>query len=138
MFLTEGMMHMAGIVYDARRVKIYEVMRTLCESVGLGGSWADDLWMEALADGALMEELVYFLEHGCLLDQMRIEGYSVVDLYVWQMDRYNLIADSGKNTASCSKDAMVLKALAAMADMKKRPAYYKKRLEEGPGMDRTI
>ena len=80
MFLTEGMMHMAGIVYDARRVKIYEVMRTLCESVGLGGSWADDLWMEALADGALMEELVYYLEHGCLLDQMRIEGYSVVDL----------------------------------------------------------
>ena len=138
MFLTEGMMHMAGILYDARRVKIYEVMKALCESVGLGGSWADDLWMEALADGALMEELVYYLEHGCLLDQMRIEGYSVVDMYVWQMDRYNLIADSGKNTSSCSKEAMVLKALAAMADMKKRPAYYKKKLEEGPGMDRTM
>ena len=53
------------------------------------------------------------------------------------MNRYNLIRDSGKNTAACNKDRMVLHAFRDMIEMKKEPAAYVKKLTMGKGMDQA-
>lgn len=129
---------MSGILYDARKVKIYEAVQELCRIAGESGEWADCLWSELLTDGELMEEMVYYLEHHCLKGKMVFEGYTLIDLFVWQMDIYNLIADSGKNTDSCNKETMVLRAFRSMAGMKKDPEHYKKRLSDGFGMDKYL
>ncbi len=129
---------MSGILYDARRIKIYEAMRELCTAAGMDGEWGDGLWGELLMDGGLMEEMVYYLEHHCFLGKKSVEGYTLIDLFVWEMDIYNLIADCGKNTESCNKETMVLRAFRTMAEMEKDPEHYKKRLSEGFGMDKYL
>ena len=128
---------MAGILYDARRIKAYEGILALGEFVGETKQWCEELWEELVLDRELLEEFVFYLEHHCLMDKVHCEGYGLTDLYIWQMNRYNLIRDSGKNTDACNKDRMVLHAFRNMADMKKEPAVYVKRMMMGRGMDQA-
>lgn len=128
---------MAGILYDARRVKAYRGLMAAGEAAEETEDWCDRLWEELLCDQELFDELVFFLEHHYIRDQVRCEGYGLTDLYIWQMNRYNLIGDSGKNTDACNKDRMVLHAFRDMAEMKKDPAEYIKKMTLGRGMDQA-
>ena len=83
---------MSGILYDARKIKAYEALLELCELAGETQGWGDALWEELLHDEELMEEMVYYLEHHNLLGKASCEGYTLIDLFVWEMDIYNLIA----------------------------------------------
>ncbi len=124
-------------MYDARRIKAYEGLRTLGALAEETEQWCDALWEELVFEQELLEEFVYYLEHRSLLDKVRCEGYGLTDLYIWQMNRYNLIGDSGKNTDACNKDRMVLHAFRDMIDMKKEPAAYVKKMTMGRGMDQA-
>lgn len=126
---------MNGIVYDARRIKAYEGFFQLGEYAGKETAWLDALWEALVADEGIMKEFMYYLDHHTLLDRVKCRGYSLSDLYVWQMDRYNLIREIGKNPESCNKETMVLNAFRTMAEMKRDPESYVRRLTEGTGMD---
>jgi hypothetical protein len=126
---------MNGIVYDSRRIRAYEGFYALGEYAGKDSDWLDKLWQELVMDNGLMKEFMYYLDHHTLLDEVKCRGYSLADLYVWQMDRYNLVRDIGKNTSCCNKEAMVLNSFRTMLDMQKDPDTYVKRLTEGRGMD---
>lgn len=126
---------MTGIVYDARRIRAYECLMTLGEYAGKDAAWLNILWEGILADSALLKEFMYYLDNHSFLDELKCEGYALTDLYVWQMDRYNLVREIGKNTEMCNKEAMVLNAFYTMYQMQKDPAAYVRRLTAGEGMD---
>lgn len=126
---------MNGIVYDARRIMAYEGFLALGDYAGKDKEWLDKLWEELVMDDGLMKEFMYYLDHHTLKDEVKCRGYALTDLYVWQMSRYNLIRDIGKNTSCCNKEAMVLGAFRTMLDMQKDPDTYVRRLTEGQGMD---
>lgn len=125
-----------GILYDARKVKAYEGLLAVGEFAELSVEWCDKLWAEIINSEELYEELVFYLEHRSLTEKVKCCGYSLIDLYVWQMNRYNIIGDSGKNTAACNKDRMVLKAFYDMVEMQKDPENFVKKLTEGRGLDK--
>ncbi len=126
---------MNGIIYDARKIKAYEYLLVLGEYAGKDVQWLGTLWEGLLADHGQMKEFMYYLDHHTFCDEDRCMGYGLTDLYVWQMDRYNLIRDIGKNTECCNKEAMVLNAFWTMQQMKKDPGTYLRRLTSGEGMD---
>lgn len=126
---------MASIVVSTGKIKAYERMSALCGIAGEDQEWCDALWAELLFDAELFDEMVFYLENHFLLDKAKCEGYGLTDLYVWQLDRYNLIGDIGKNTDACNKERMVLHAFYDMAAMKKDPGAYIKRMTLGRGMD---
>ncbi len=127
---------MPEILYDGRKIQVYEKLLALGEYAGQPREWTETLWMDLLGIPSLYEELVYYLEHHDYKDHFQYEGYSLIDLYVWQMNRYNLIKDLGKNTAECNKETMVLRSFRTMIELMKNPEEYLKRLREGRGMDR--
>ena len=127
---------MSGIIYGTEKIRAYDGLVRLCEYAGCTEAWCDELWNEMLSDRELYDEFVYYLEHHIPSDAMKVYGYSLTDLYVWQMEKYNLRRDSGKNTEQCNKEAMVLQAFRALADIKKNPDIFLKRLNDGAGMDK--
>mgnify|MGYP001027695962 CR=1 FL=1 len=129
---------MSHILFHNGKIKLYEALQTLCKLAGVSEVQGDILWQGLLEDDALMEEMVYYITHHCLLGKVRLEGYTLIDLFVYEMDIYNLIADSGKNTESCNKETMVLRAFGAMMEMKKNPEHMKKKLSDGFGMDKYL
>ena len=108
----------------------------ICEYAELPEKWADDLWGEIMPRKELYNELVYYIEHHTFLDQLKVSGYSLCDLYVWQMNRYNLIRDTGKNPRTCNKEKMAMQAFKTMSELLKDPGQNLKKLEYGQGTDR--
>lgn len=127
---------MSPIICAAEKIKAYEALEMLCEYAGKSAQWRDELWIMILTDYELYGEFLYYLEHHSFADRMKTLGYSLTDCYVWQIERDNLAKDTGKNTESCNKEEMVLEAFWTMAQMKKNPDYYRRKLSEGAGMDR--
>ncbi|MBR4718722.1 MAG: hypothetical protein IKP31_00610 [Lachnospiraceae bacterium] len=125
-----------GILYDARKLKALEFLGRLCEYAGKDDDFAQELWNEFLSDSSLYDEFVYYADNHTFLDEMKISGYSMSDLYVWQMDRYNLVRELGKNPVACNKETLVLNAFYEFANMKRDPDEYVKRIESGKGNDR--
>lgn len=124
-----------SIILGTEKLKAYRGLSMLCEYAGKNAEWCDELWLAVLTDYELYQELLYYLEHHCFADRLKAAGYSLTDLYVWQMGRDNLRRDTGKNTANCNKEEMVLRAFWAMAEMRKDPLRYERKLADGPGMD---
>lgn len=127
---------MSQIILGTEKIRAYSGLSMLCEYAGKSGEWCSELWLDMLTDYELYEEFLYYLERHCFLDRLKAAGYSLTDLYVWQMGQDNLRRDSGKNTENCNKEEMVLQAFWTMARMRKDPSYYERKLTEGPGMDK--
>ena len=127
---------MPNIIYDATRVKVCQGFYDICEYAQRPLDWSDRLWADILSDAGVYGELVYYIEHHTFEDKVKVEGYGLSDLYVFQMDKYNLIREIGKNTVSCNKEKMVMRAFRTLIDMKRDPQEYLKRLREGRGEDR--
>ena len=126
----------SNIIISTSKIKTCESFYRLCENCGYDRTFTDSLWGDVIMDEEMYAELEYFIVHHTLKDKVKISGYSLTDLYVFQMDKYNLIREIGKNTAECSKERMVINAFRMMIDMKADPEAYIRRLEEGRGEDR--
>lgn len=126
---------MANIVLDGTKIKVYSMLQELCVYCQEKSEWGDELWAYLLKDEELFDEFVYFLENRNLKGKMNIDGYTLFDLYVKQLDLYNVRSDLGKNPSFCIKEDMVLRAFLMMGRLKEDPETYKKILEDGFGMD---
>lgn len=126
---------MSGVIYDATRVKVCQAFYQICAYGELEKEWVDELWSGIISHQELYKELIYYIEHHTFKDSLKVSGYSLSDLYVWQMNKYNLIQDTGKNSESCNKERMAMRAFHTMQKLLKNPAEYVKRLEDGKGMD---
>ena len=125
-----------GILYDARKLKALEFLGDLSDYAGKDDDFVQGLWNELLADEAMYNEFVYYADNHTFLDELKIHGYSMSDLYVWQMDKYNIVRELGKNPTACNKETLVLNAFMEFTKMKKDPEEYVKRIESGKGNDR--
>lgn len=126
------------IIFDGRNIAAHDALMKIGDYAGRDKEWLDELWYELIDDSNLMEEFMYYVDHHNFRDEYKCRGYDMTDLYVFQMSRYNLIRDAGKNGASCNKEFLALGAFHDMYQMVKDPERYVKKLSEGPGMDRMM
>ena len=124
-----------SIVFDTTKFKIREYLDEICKYAGLSVEWTDEMWLELISDEELYNEFIYYLENHTFLDKMKVAGYGLSDIYVWQMDKYNLIREIGKNPTGCNKETMVMNAFKVMPMMKREPEKYVKLIESGRGND---
>lgn len=127
---------MQGILYDATKVKVCKAFYEICDYAEFARERTDALWMEILSREPVYKELVYYIGHHTFSDALKVCGYSLCDLYVWQMNRYNLIKDTGKNPRTCNKEKMAMQAFETMIALIKDPQENLKKLEYGQGTDR--
>lgn len=125
-----------GIILDARNLLALEAFEQIGTYAGRDKAWLDTLWSELMEEPVLMKEFMYYVDHHTFSGEPLCCGYGMTDLYVFQMSRYNLIRDVGKNTESCNKESMALGAFHDMYQMLHNPDKYVKKLSDGPGMDR--
>ena len=125
-----------SIVIATSKIKACEFLYELCEYCGYEKEWVDALWIEIVENDDLYRELVYYFENHTFLDELKVKGYSLSDLYVFQMSKYNLIREIGKNPVECNKERMVMNSFRMMIDMIKDPETYVQRIEEGKGNDK--
>ncbi|MCI8373027.1 MAG: hypothetical protein HFI75_11665 [Lachnospiraceae bacterium] len=124
-----------SIIYDASKLKVFELLGQLCEYTNKTANWKETFWSGLLQDPHVYEEFLYYLEHHNLAGNYTIAGYSIIDLFVWQLDCYNLSADQGKIDARCNKEELILNAFYHMLKMRDHEEEYIKKFQNGLGND---
>lgn len=128
---------MSDIIIKTTSLKAYDALFTMAENYGKSKEYPEYLWNALLNNEELMSEFIYYLEHGTLQDKMRVSGYALTDLYVFEIGSFNLfVNDVGKNNADCNKDLIIMDTFTLMARLIDYPEEIIKRLNEGRGMDK--
>lgn len=123
------------IIIASEKIKLYSELSRLCEFVGYTDEWRDAFWEDLLQEAGIYKEFLYYMEHQDFLDEYKVEGKSVLDIFVWQMRRFNLRLDRGKNGKECDKMAMLLETFRYMIDMKRNGGGIEWSMEIKNGMD---
>ena len=100
----------------------------------------DEGFLEALAQGILavpemLEEFSYYMEKGDFLCEAKVEGYTVIDIMVWQMDHFKAELDRDRYEMKSNRGKMVLRAFDTMLMMKVNPEKYKGLMQSETGTD---
>jgi hypothetical protein len=125
-----------SIIIDGGKLRAYEYLNQLAEYADWQTDHADALWNYLLTYPSLYEEFIYYLSHHEIKDELAFKGYGILDLYVWQMNHYNMIHDIGKNTGNCNKEDLVLRAFYMMGEFMENPAPFERKLKEELHQDR--
>ncbi|MCD7806701.1 MAG: hypothetical protein LUH19_05090 [Lachnospiraceae bacterium] len=109
--------------------------RELCRYAGKEEAFFEDFWKRLSADEEVMTEFSYYLEHQNFLCRANVEGYTVVDIMVWQMDHFKAQMDRGKYAMKQDGDTMLLMAFDTFLKMKQDKYPYLQKLQGETGTD---
>lgn len=125
-----------SIILVNSKLRAYEYLNQLAKYSDWEQDNTDRLWHYFLRYDSLYDEFIFYLSNHEIKDELHFRGYSLLDLYVWQMNHYNMIHDSGKNTGNCNKEDLVLRAFLMMGEYMDNPDAFEQRLTQAPHQDR--
>lgn len=109
---------MGNIIIAAEKLKLFELVEKWAEYAGYSKEWANDFWRDLLLNNEVYEEFLYYVDHEDFLCKYSYNGQYITDIFIWEMRKYNIKTDRGKNYADCDKVEMVLNAFRTMLNMK--------------------
>lgn len=128
---------MANIIFDSSKLRIMEFLERLSTYAGFRSDYADAMWQKLTSHPEIYQEFVYYIDHHELLGKFELDGYNILDCYVWQRQNYIFrYLDKGKIENNCNEETMVLLAFEFFMDMQDNPAEYRNKLEEDLGRDK--
>lgn len=124
-----------SIIIASEKIKLFDYLCKVCEYVFYSDEWRDRFWNRLLLNDAVYKEFLYYAENHDFLLEVKVDGYSVIDILVWEMRKYNVRMDRGKNGSECDKEAMVLESFSTMLDMCENAQEIEWSMEMRNGMD---
>ncbi|MCR5735462.1 MAG: hypothetical protein K6G22_12725 [Lachnospiraceae bacterium] len=119
---------------DAQR-KLYEWIKKKSLDFTDDPSFAEELMSRVLSEHELYEEIDYYRLHEDFLCSLNVKGMTVVDILVWQTDRFKAAIDEGKFGLKYNPSEMILKAYFTMYDVMKDPELYFEHFRSETGTD---
>ncbi|MCR4691557.1 MAG: hypothetical protein K5739_09455 [Lachnospiraceae bacterium] len=126
---------MASLIFESEKMKLFSELTRLCGYVGYRDDWRDRFWNDLLANPDIYAEFLYYMDHQDFLDEAKVGGYTATDFFIWEMRKYNVRTDRGKNGADCDKYAMLLETFDSMMQKKKDQSSITWSMEMRSGCD---
>ena len=114
---------------------ITQWVRTLGADAMEDAEFLDTLAKAIWEDAEAAEEFACYMETGNFLCRKNVDGYTVVDVMVWQIDHFKAAKDRGKYAMRENGSKMVLRAFDTFMKMKKQPDKYKGLMQSETGTD---
>lgn len=108
---------------------------SLCRYAGESEVFAGEFWEKLRKDKEIYQEFVYYMEHGNFACEAKVEGYSVVDVMVWQMDHFKAHLDRDNSRTRQNGDGMLLLAFDTLLNMRENPRKYIDKMMSETGTD---
>ena len=109
--------------------------RELGDQAGLDEEFLGSFLRKLREDSEVREEFVYYAEHNQFADQIKVNGYGIVDVLVWQIDHFKAWLDRDNTQTKENGSAMLLRAFDTFLDMRKCPEKYVRAMESETGTD---
>ena len=123
------------VIDDAEREKAHLWARELCRYAGAEEAFFQDFWERLTADEEIFEEFVYYLEYQDFLYQVKIQGYGLVDLMIFQIDHFKATMDQDVADMRHNKDKMLLMAFNSLLLMRQNPEPFVNLMKTQTGTD---
>ena len=117
------------------REAAWQWAKALCYYAGEDEVFLEQFWGALTASEEVYKEFVYYLTNQTFLCEYKVEGYSVVDIMVWQMDHFKAQMDRGRDDMKQNGDKMLLMAFDTMLKMEKQPEKYVHLMQSETGTD---
>ena len=108
---------------------------TLAEQAEKGTEYGERLWREIRGSAGLLQELAYYHDYGQFLCRYKVEGYTLADVLVWQVDHFKLYMDRPEEMNRYRRQRLVLAAFETMLEMEKDPAAFLEKMRYESGQD---
>ncbi len=117
------------------RKEIEHWVRMLGENANEEDAFLNTLAESLLKEPEAAEEFAYYVKNGNFLCKMQVDGYTVIDVMIWQMDHFKAEMDRGKYEMKNNGSKMVLRAFDTLLKMKEQPERYKGLMQSETGTD---
>ncbi len=117
------------------REEVRNFTKKACLDNGFSEGFFEEFWKELSERDDIYKEYVYYLVKKEFLGEVRIEGYQVVDVLIWQMDGFKSRMDRDNYDMKNNEAKMVLSAFDTFLKMAKEPEGYVKRMQHDTGTD---
>lgn len=122
-------------VNDERQTKCFQWAMSLCEYAHMDHAFLADFWNRLMQDPPVFEEFHYYLENQNYLCETKVSGISVVDILIWQLDRFKTELDQDKSDLKQNGDKILLTAFDTFLKMRQNPDFYINALQTDTGTD---
>lgn len=119
---------------DEIRNAAYEWAYALCKCAGENEEYADSFWKRLTASEGVYSEFVNYMLTRDFACSYSIDGVTIVDIMVWQIDHFKAEMDMGRSERD-NPDRMLLTAFATMLDMEDDPRTYLDAYRRDTGTD---
>lgn len=113
----------------------YQFAAALCYYAGKEPEFREVFWEGLLNDREILEEFCYYMENQKFACITSIEGYTIVDIMVWQIDHFKAELDRRDPAMRDNGDKMLLMAFDTFLKMRKDPERYVWMLQSETGTD---
>ena len=128
-------MYNSDIILNTSKMKMYHTIHEIGASLSLSSEFIDEIWSGIALNEGLYDEFLYYISNKELLGTFSYEGFTLFDIYFYELRRFNLSHDIGKNPTSCDKDEIVFRSFHSMVGFLKDPISFKDKYSKGFGMD---
>lgn len=120
---------------ESPKEEAWKWAQALCFYAGEDETFLEHFFSALQDSEPVYREFVYYLKHQNFLCEYRIEGYTIVDIMVWQMDHFKAQMDRGHYDMKENGDKMLLMAFDTMLKMEKEPEKYVQLMQSETGTD---
>lgn len=115
--------------------KLYMYAKQLCEEANEEDDVLSVFWGAVSNCEEVLEEFAYYMEHQDFKGDLQVNGITVADILIWQIDRFKAALDEGKFALKYNGPHMILAAFYTMTDVVDNPQKYIARFSSETGTD---
>ncbi len=121
---------------DMTKDELYDYTTEMVKRAGITDTDFLETFMYSLDEHPqIKEEYMYYLEHGSYLCSYTIEGVSITDIIIWQMDHFKALLDNVESQNKGNPYRMTLLGFDTMMKMTDDPASYISKMRTTTGTD---
>lgn len=115
--------------------KILEWTELLADRSNMREGFVADFMSRLKDSEEILKEYAFYMENSAFLGEYSVEGMTVVDIMIWQMDHFKSDLDRGLYDMQNNPDKMLLMAFDTMLRMEKEPHKYLEQYGQDTGTD---
>lgn len=110
-------------------------VQELAVRAGEKESYGEELWQGIRQSPGLLQELAWFHDKGSFLCRYAVEGYTLADVLVWQVDHFKLYMDRPEEMNRYRQERLLLAAFETMLKLERDPQPLVKKMTDESGQD---
>ena len=115
--------------------KLRKYAEQLCKEADKDEVFSQVFWDGLCSVQGMLREFAYYCDTGNFLCEKKIEGYTLADILVWQVDHFKAYLDRGDDCFRYNGKKLVVAAFDIMIKMDKNPAPFIDKMKTESGTD---